>query len=155
MNINIRNEQPGDYEAILLLTYEAFQTLDYPGRKRMDEHYLIYLLKNAPSVIRELCFVAELNGKIIGHILYTKSAVTRPDGSKTDTITFGPLSVLPEYHRMGIGKSLVMHSFEKAREMGFGAVLITGVPEYYLNLVLNGRANIKFTLKMIIRSFTQ
>lgn len=100
----------------------------------MDEHYLIHLLKASSSVIRELCFVAELDGEIAGHILYTKSKFRRPDNSEAETITFGPLSVLPKYHRQGIGKALVTHSMEKAREMGFKAVLIVGVPEYYPKL---------------------
>jgi predicted N-acetyltransferase YhbS len=132
--LTIRPERPGDYEAILRLTYEAFLTLDYPGRRRMDEHFLYSLLQGCSFVIPELCFVAERDGKIVGHILYTRSVVRRPDGSELDTITFGPLSVLPKYHRQGIGATLVRHSMNKAREMGCGAVLIVGVPEYYPKL---------------------
>jgi len=130
----IRPERPDDYSAILQLTYKAFLTSDYPGRRRMDEHYLIHLLKGSAYVIPELCFVAEQDGEIVGHILYTTSEILRPDGTTTDTITFGPLSVLPERHRQGIGSALVRYSMEKAREMGFGAVLITGVPDYYPKL---------------------
>jgi len=132
--MNIRPECPDDYNAILRLTYEAFLTLDYPGRRRMDEHYLIHLLQGSPFVIPELCFVAEQDGVIAGHILYTKSEILCPDGTATDTITFGPLSVLPERHKQGIGAALVRHSMERAREMGFGALLITGVPDYYPKL---------------------
>ena len=55
--ITIRRERPDDYNAILLLTYEAFLTLDYPGRSRMDEHFLISLLRGSDSVISELSFV--------------------------------------------------------------------------------------------------
>lgn len=134
MRIFIRNEMPSDYEAILRLTYEAFLTLDYPGRRRTDEHYLIHLLQNCPHVIPELCCVAEAEGKIVGHILYTKSKVIRPDETEVQTVTFGPLSVHPQYHRQGIGRMLVNHSMEKAREMGFAAVLIDGVPDYYPKL---------------------
>lgn len=130
----IRTEQPEDYNAVLRLTYRAFTTLDYPGRCRMDEHYLLHLLQGSPFVIPELCFVAEQTGEIVGHILYTRSEVLRPDGTITDAITFGPLSVLPEQHRRGIGSALVRHSIKKAQEMGFGAVLITGVPDYYPKL---------------------
>jgi len=130
-NIIIRLEQPEDYHAVLRLTYEAFLTLDYPGRRRMDEHYLIYLLQKSTSVIPELCFVAEREGEIVGHILYTKSGFKRPDGTGADTVTFGPLSVLPKYQRQGIGKALVLRSIEKARDMGYSAVLITGAPDYY------------------------
>jgi len=132
--ITILPETPVDYTTILRLTYEAFLTLDYPGRQRTNEHYLIHLLKNSPSVIRELCFVAKCNGKLLGHILYTKSKFQRPDGSQADTITFGPLSVLPTHHKQGIGKALVAHSMAKAKAMGFGAVLIIGVPDYYPKL---------------------
>jgi predicted N-acetyltransferase YhbS len=125
----IRPERPDDYEAVLRLTYEAFLTLDYPGRRRVDEHYLVRLLRESPYPIPGLSFVAELDGEIVGHILFTRSAV----GGKP-TVTFGPLSVLPKYHRQGIGRALVKRGMEKAREMGFGAALITGVPDYYPKL---------------------
>lgn len=134
MNVIIRPEQPNDYATILRLTYEAFQTLDYPGRRRIDEHYLVHLLQESPCVITELSFVAEQGGELAGHILYTRSKVIRPDGIEIPTITFGPLSVLPKYHKTGIGRALVKHTMNIAREMGFGAVLITGVPGYYPRL---------------------
>jgi len=130
----IRPETPADYDTILPLTYDAFLALDYPGRGPVNEHYLINLLRDSVSVIQELCFVAEWDGEIVGHILYVKSGFKRMDGTEADTITFGPLSVWQKYHRQGIGKALVMHSIEKARKMGFGAVLICGVPEYYPKL---------------------
>lgn len=132
--MRIRKEHPEDYNAILRLTYEAFLTLDYPGRKRMDEHYLISLLRGSNFVIPELCFVMEMEGEILGHILYTKSEIIKDDGTKIQTITFGPLSVLPKYHKQGIGVALVRHSLEKAKDLGYGAVLITGVPDYYPKL---------------------
>lgn len=130
----IRRELPEDYNSILRLTYEAFLTLDYPGRNRMDEHFLVSLLQGSNHVIPELCFVMEQDGEIVGHILYTKSEIWKPDGTKVKTITFGPLSVLPTYHRQGIGSSLVGHSLEKAKHLGYGAVLIIGVPDYYPKL---------------------
>ena len=134
LKITIRNERRDDYPTILRLTYEAFLTLTYPEKRRMDEHSLIHLLQNSAEVVPELCYVAEYEGEIVGHILYTRSRFRRPDGSEADAVTFGPLSVSPMYHRQGIGKALVMHSMEKAREMGFGAVLIVGVPDYYPKL---------------------
>ena len=133
-NLTIRLEQPEDHNAILRLTYEAFLTLDYPGRRRIDEHPLIHLWTNSASVIRDLCIVAENDGEIIGHILYTGSKFKRPDGTEADTVTFGPVSVLPKHQKKGIGKTLISHSIEKARDMGYGAVLIVGVPDYYPKL---------------------
>lgn len=134
MEMIIRPEQPKDYTAILRLTYEAFLTLDYPGRRRIDEHYLIHLLQDCRHVIPELCFVAEKDGEIVGHILYTKSKIVRADGTTAEAVTFGPLSVHPDYHKQGIGRLLVEHSGDQARKMGVGAILIVGVPAYYPKL---------------------
>ncbi|MCL2183810.1 MAG: N-acetyltransferase, partial [Chitinispirillia bacterium] len=133
-NITVRPETPADYGTILRLTYDAFLSADNPGRRRVDEHFLIHLLKDSPNVIPELRLVALRGGEIAGHIIYTKSKFKRPDNTEIDTITFGPLSVWRKCQRQGIGKALVLHSIEKAREMGFGAVLITGHPEYYPRL---------------------
>ncbi|MCL2671780.1 MAG: N-acetyltransferase [Clostridiales bacterium] len=132
--MHIRPETPADYKQILRITHAAFQTLDYPGRRRMDEHYLVALLRDSPVVIPELCFVAELDGELVGHILYARTGIHRPDGTTAPTISFGPLTVLPKYHRQGIGRALVAHSFAAARALGHGAVIITGVPDYYPKL---------------------
>ncbi|HOO22439.1 MAG TPA: GNAT family N-acetyltransferase [Clostridia bacterium] len=130
----IRKETPRDFEEIIKLTYEAFTTLDFEGRQKIDEHYLVYLMKESEYVVRDLCLVAEKDGKIVGHILYARSKVVQSDGSEKEIITFGPLSVMPEYQRQGIGAALIKESLKAAREMGFGAVLIIGVPDYYPRL---------------------
>ncbi|MDR2903523.1 MAG: GNAT family N-acetyltransferase [Clostridiales bacterium] len=132
IDFNIRPETPEDSEQILKLTFEAFQTIDHPKRKRMDEHYLVALMADDDTVF--LRYVAEKDGEIIGHIVYTKSAFTRPDGSKAETATFGPLSVLPEYQKMGVGKALVFASLADIKAMGYHAVIISGVPAYYPKL---------------------
>ena len=131
LKIDIRSEALADYNTISFLTYEAFMTLDYEGRQRMDEHFLVHLLRNSKSVISELSFVAEVDGKIVGHILYTKSKVVCEDGTEKDTITFGPLSVDPKFHKQGVGAALVAHSMHEAKSLGYKAVLIEGVPAYY------------------------
>lgn len=132
--MKIREERPEDYNSILRLTYEAFLTLDYPGRLRMDEHFLVSLLQGSDYTIPELCYVAERDDEIVGHILYTKSEVAKADGTRLPTITFGPLSVLPRYHKQGIGAALVGHSIDRARDLGHGAILIVGVSDYYPKL---------------------
>jgi len=132
--LNIRLELSADHKAIMLLTYKAFLEIDYPGRRRIDEHYLVHLLQGSANVIPGLCFVAERDFEIVGHILYTKSKIKRPNGVEATAATFGPLSVLPKAQRQGIGAALVRHSLGEAMEMGFGAVLITGWPKYYPKL---------------------
>jgi len=70
-------------------------------------------------------------GKIVGHIIYTRSKIVNDAGQEYETLTFGPLSVLPEFQSMGIGKALMMHSFAEAKRLGYRAVLIFGHPDYY------------------------
>ena len=147
MSLVLRPERPEDREEILLLTYKAFMTLDYPGRRRLDEHFLLTLLYEGGKGIAPLCYIAILDGRIAGHIFYCETAFTRPDGTKAPTLTFGPLSVHPDHQRQGIGRALVSHTLELARGLHFGAVLITGVPDYYPRLGFRCARDYGLTLK--------
>jgi predicted N-acetyltransferase YhbS len=130
-NITIRVERQADYEAVERLTFAAFETMELPGRTRTNEHFLAHLLRGDPDFVPELDFAAEQNGEIIGNIMYSKCAVIRPNGTETEALVFGPLSVKPELHRQGIGAALIEHSLDRARGLGYKAVLITGHPDYY------------------------
>jgi len=131
MNLLIRLETPDDHYTVEELTRETFWTFWGDERKICDEHLLVHKLRTAEAFVPELNFVAELDGKLVGHIIYTRSWIESNDGKKHEMLTFGPLSVLPEYQSWGIGRKLMMHSFEKAKEMGFKAVFIFGHPDYY------------------------
>lgn len=128
MEITIRNEIEADYRKVEELTREAFWNVHVPG---CDEHFLVHTIRKARDFIPELDLVAESNGQIIGNILYAHSKIIQHDGKVFPAVTFGPLSVLPEFQNQGIGKQLIEFSMKKAREMGFPAVLIYGDPEYY------------------------
>ncbi|KAK2963301.1 putative N-acetyltransferase GCN5 [Blattamonas nauphoetae] len=127
----VRNEIPEDYEIVEKLTYEAFKDFFIPGRTHVDEHYLVNIMRHVPGFVKELDLVAEYDGKIIGNIMYTKSYVNSPDGTRHEILTFGPLSVHPDYQRKGIGQLLMKHSMDRAREMKFRGISILGHPEYY------------------------
>jgi predicted N-acetyltransferase YhbS len=79
----------------------------------------------------KLNFVAELDGRIVGHIIYSNAYILQPDGSKMDVLNFGPISVWPKLQKMGIGGALMKHSIEEAKKSGYGAILFFGHPEYY------------------------
>jgi Predicted acetyltransferase len=119
--MTIRTETPADYAAVELLTREAFWNVHVPG---CDEHYLVRIMRSAPEFLPALALVAERDGQIVGNIMYSKSAVVGDDGRRTETLTFGPLSVLPAYQRQGIGKALMAESFRIAEALGYPAVLI-------------------------------
>lgn len=65
------------------------------------EHYLVHIMRGHEDFIPELDFVLELDGKVIGNIMYTKAELTDEEGSKKEIVTFGPVSVLPEHQRKG------------------------------------------------------
>lgn len=125
----IRNETPADYRAVEEMTKRAFWNQHLPG---CNEHYLAHILRDSADFLPELDFVAELDGTIVGNIMYTRSKLIAEDGEEKDILTFGPLSVDPEYQRRGIGKALLGHSLEKAAQMGYEAVVIFGNPENYV-----------------------
>ncbi len=127
-NIILRREKPEDYEDVEILTREAFWNLHSPG---CDEHYLVHVMRDSEAFVEELDFVAESDGCIVGHIAYTKALVKEAEGTSHEVLCFGPVSVLPEYQRLGIGSSLIEHTLQLAANMGYGAVLIYGDPDYY------------------------
>lgn len=125
----IRLETPNDYRAVENLTREAFWNQNVPG---CDEHYLVHTMRDHTDFIPELAFVLEMDGKIIGNIMYTKSKLTGKDGNEKPCLTFGPISVAPEHQRKGYSKILIEHSFRVATEMGYDVVVIFGNPDNYV-----------------------
>ena len=97
----IRNEPPADYRAVEELTRLAFWNVNMPG---CDEHYLVHIMRSHPDFISELDFVIEEDGKIVGNVIYTRATLIGRSGRAKNILTFGPLSVLPEYQRRGYGK---------------------------------------------------
>lgn len=130
-NIKIRLEEPSDYRIVEALTYKAFSQMELPGRERCDEPLLAHKLRKAPSFVPELDFVALADAKIVGNILYSKAQVVNEEDVSREVLTFGPLSVLPEYQGQGVGAALVRHSAERARQLGYPGILIFGHPTYY------------------------
>jgi predicted N-acetyltransferase YhbS len=129
VNITVRNETEHDYREVENLTREAFWNLYIQG---CDEHFLVNKMRSHSDFIKELAFVAIVDGKIAGNIMYTKSGVIDDSGRRIDTITFGPVSVLPEFQRKGIGSALINHSGKIAHEMGHKVIIILGHPYNYI-----------------------
>lgn len=123
MEITIRQETPADHQIVENLTREAFWNLNVPG---CDEHYLVHIMRSHPDFVTELDFVAEVDGKIVGNIMFTKSHVIDEFDRELDTLTFGPLSVLPEYQRKGVGTALINHARNLLIQRGCPAVIIYG-----------------------------
>ena len=128
MDLTIRKENINDYRVVEELTREAFWNLNVPG---CDEHYLVHILRNHPDFISEMDFVAEADNMIVGNIMYTRSYVVDENSNRLDTLTFGPLTVLPGYQRQGIGTALINHTKEIALKNNAKAIIILGHPHNY------------------------
>ncbi len=119
----IRNEKSADIETISEVTITAFQ--DHPI-SRHTEQFIIKALRNANALTISL--VAEIEGKVVGHIAF--SPVTISDGSP-NWHGLGPVSVLPEYQRQGIGKSLIQEGLSLLKARGSKGCVLVGDPKYY------------------------
>jgi len=127
LEIVLRPEQEPDFSTVENLTREAFWDVYCPG---CNEHLLVHNLRASSAFIKELDFVALCDTKIIGNIMYAKSTIKSNDAEHT-ILTFGPVSVLPEYQNNGIGGKLINHTIRLAKEMGYKGIIIYGDPEYY------------------------
>lgn len=128
--LTIRNEMRADREIVEDITRNAFYNLYIPG---CVEHYLVHTMREHEDFIPELDFVAELDGQVIGNIMYTRAKLTDEQGMEKNILTFGPLCIAPEYQRKGYGKALMEHSFRRAVELGYDVIVIFGSPINYVS----------------------
>ena len=132
MNIVIRLENERDYHRVEEVTRSAF---GYPERIKRGkigcpyEHWMVNELRKRDGIL-DLSLVAVVEEKIVGHIICSKAEVQTMNGI-TPVLNIGPISVLPEYQRKGIGKAFITSMIDKAKQLGYGAILFFGRPEYY------------------------
>ena len=125
--ITIRKEVSFDHNWVIELTEKAFETLEISDH---NEGKLVDKLRKAPTFIEELSLVAELNGQVVGHILFTPIIIDNGE-QQFRSLVLAPVSVLPEFQKMGIGGLLIRAGHQKAKELGFHSVILIGHPEYY------------------------
>ncbi len=128
MNIKIRHENETDYRIVENIAREAFWNLYFPG---CDEHLVINKIRTNRDFIKELSFIIEINGEIAGGIFYTNSKIISKDNKEYNTISFGPVFIHPKYHRQGFGRTLISHSIEEAKKLGYKAIITLGYDYHY------------------------
>ena len=138
----IRLEEKKDYRAVENLVRESFWNIYKPG---CSEHYVIHVLRDDPSFVKELDFVVEQDGSLIGQNMFMKTIIEADNGSVVDILTMGPICITPDLKRKGYGKALLDYSLEKAAEMGYGAVLFEG------NIGFYGKSGFDYASKFGIR----
>lgn len=126
--MRIRLEQREDYREVECLTREAFWNVYRPG---CTEHFVLNQYRSNPDFIPELDLVMEEDGKIIGHLMFSKAELVLDDGTHRPSWTFGPISIHPDYQRKGYGLRLLKYALERSRELGIGFLCMEGNIEFY------------------------
>ena len=121
--ILVRSETSNDIGEIAEVTAVAFKTLAISSQ---TEHFIVAALRSAMALAVSL--VAEVDGRVVGHIAF--SPVTISDGSQ-NWYGLGPVSVLPEYQRTGIGGALINEGLLRLRGLGARGCCLVGHPDYY------------------------
>ena len=138
----IRAEAPGERRAVENLIRESFWNVYRPG---CSEHYVIHVLRNDPAFVKELDFVMEKDGVLIGQNMFMKTVIKDDGGNDVPVLTMGPICITPDLKRKGYGKILLDYSLERAAELGFGAVLFEG------NVLFYGKSGFDYASRFGIR----
>lgn len=155
--LKIRHEKQEDYTIVENVIRQAFYNVYMPG---CYEHYLTHVMRHHEDFIPELDFVMELDGQIIGNIMYTKAKLVDENNHEKDILTFGPVSILPAYQKQGYGHQLMEYSFQQATLLGYDTIVILGNPRVYLPLGFQSShkyniclENGKFPTAMLVKTF--
>ena len=120
--VTIRQERQTDYRKTEEVVQQAFLNEEFSDKK---EHALV----KRDAFIPELSIVA-VDEEIVGHIMLSKITIEQ-DGASVDSLALAPVSVVRSYQKKGIGGKLIVAALEKAKELGYGSVVVLGHPEYY------------------------
>lgn len=145
MNTNdiiIRSERKEEYSTVEHLVRESFWNVYRPG---CSEHFVLHVLRDDPAFVKELDFVMEQNGRIIGQNMFMETVIEADDGREVPILTMGPICITPDLKRQGYGKRLLDYSLEKAAALGYGAVLFEG------NIGFYGKSGFDYASKFGIR----
>ncbi|MBP5245210.1 MAG: N-acetyltransferase [Clostridia bacterium] len=141
-NYTIRLEKEEDHKKVENLIRESFWNVYRPGCR---EHLVMHVLRDDPAFIKELDFVMEKDGIIIGQNMFMRTVINKDTGGDLPVLTMGPICITPELKRKGYGKILLDFSLEKAKSLGFGAVLFEG------NIAFYGKSGFDYARKFGIR----
>lgn len=121
--IRVRAETPDDFSAIDVVNLSAFE-----GEA---EAQLVGELRKSPAFIPDLSLVAELNGRIVGHVVLSRVKLVSEQG-ESELLALGPMSVVPSQSHRGIGSELIEAAVARAKPLCYNAIVVAGPPDYYL-----------------------
>ncbi|WP_242270435.1 GNAT family N-acetyltransferase [Bacillus cereus group sp. BfR-BA-01310] len=124
--VTIRQEQQNDYSKTEEVVKQAFLNEEFSDK---TEHELVSRIRKCDAFIPELSIVA-VDKEIVGHIMLSKITIEQ-DGTSVESLALAPVSVAPSHQKKGIGGKLIAAAIEKAKELGYGSVVVLGHQDYY------------------------
>jgi predicted N-acetyltransferase YhbS len=140
--ITFRLEEPKDYRFVENMVRESFWNVYRPG---CLEHFVLHELRDNSDFVKELDYVMEKDGKIIGQNIFMRAHIKADDGRNIPVLAMGPICITHGLKRQGYGKMLLDYTLEKAEEMGFGAMCFEGNIDFY------GKSGFTYASKFGIR----
>ena len=122
-NYIIRLEKKEEYRAVENLVRESFWNVYRPG---CSEHYVIHVLRDDPAFIKELDFVMEQDGRIIGQNMFMRTIIEADDDRTISVLTMGPICIANDLKRQGYGKQIRYPLSRPARGRGFVVLPLQG-----------------------------
>ncbi|WP_413853500.1 GNAT family N-acetyltransferase [Candidatus Ruminimicrobium bovinum] len=138
----MRLEKKEEYREVENLVRESFWNVYRPG---CFEHYVLNQLRNDKDFVKELDFVMEKDGKLIGQNMFMKAVIKADNGKDIPVMAMGPICIANKLQRKGYGKNLLDYSIDKAKELGCGALCFEGNIDFY------GKSGFTFASKFGIR----
>ena len=126
--LNIRLETEKDHRTVEELVRDSFWNVYRPG---CLEHFVLHRLREDPAFVRELDFVMEKDGRIIGQNMFMRAIIKADDGRDVPIMAMGPICIAPELKRRGYGKKLLDYSLARAAALGCGALCFEGNIDFY------------------------
>ena len=134
--IKIRKEEHKDYKSIVSLILRSFKEgTDYSDGT--DIIALVEEIRDSEYYIPELSFVAELDGEIVGHFMFSHFPLSSTrdgghnDDRKSEIVMLAPVSVHADYLRQGIGSTMIKMGIQKVKEMGYKGITVEGNYRFY------------------------
>lgn len=124
----MRLEREDDYVNVEIMVRNAFWNIYRPGAY---EHYIVHNLRNHPSFIRDLAYVIENDGEIIGHINYSTGSIAYDYGESENAVVLGPLAIDSKCQNRGLGSKLIEFTLALAEDMDIPFVFVVGDENYY------------------------
>jgi len=142
MPVTFRHEEEKDYRAVENLVREAFWNVYRPG---CQEHYVLHRLRDDPAFVKELDYLMEKDGELIGQNMFMRAHISADDGREIPILAMGPICVAPAYKRQGYGKLLLDYTLDRTAALGYGALCFEG------NIGFYGKSGFTFASRFGIR----